>query len=127
VNPVTLIFILESPAQSLYVRISLAHHNGSGKSLEIWVNLIMPNRIFNNRFILSNNGVSICFSKGHVLVTFDRVLFTLSGFVSGIKLSVYPSPVIYLPTTKPLIPNPMLQAQNLLDNEQNSKAIVVHH
>jgi hypothetical protein len=48
----------------------------------------------------SNQGLSICLSKGPCSAVFDRVILTTNGFVSGIKLSVYSSPVICNATIK---------------------------
>ena len=74
---------------------------------ELWVNLFSINKALKNGFSLSNKGVSICLSKGSASVTFDRVFRTTNGFVSGIKMSVYDSPVIYN-ATKGLITNKCL-------------------
>jgi hypothetical protein len=63
------------------------------------VNLFSLNRALKNGFTLSNKDLSICLSKGQVSVIFDRVLRTTNVFVSGVKLSVFPSPVIYNATT----------------------------
>jgi hypothetical protein len=68
------------------------------------VNLFIINKALKNDSTLSNKGVSIRLSKGSVSVRFDRVLQTTSGFVSGIKIFVYDSPVIYN-ATKGLISN----------------------
>ena len=62
---------------------------------ELWVNLLRISKELKNGFNLSNQSVSICLSKGPVSVTFDRVMKTKNGFVSGIKLSVHESPVAY--------------------------------
>jgi hypothetical protein len=61
---------------------------------ELWINLFSLNKVVKNGYTLSNKGLSICLSKGPCSVTFDRVIRTTNGFVSGIKLSIYPSPVI---------------------------------
>jgi Reverse transcriptase (RNA-dependent DNA polymerase) len=63
------------------------------------VNLFSLNWALKNGFTLRNKDLSICLSKGQVSVIFDRVLRTTNGFVSGVKLSVFPSPVIYNATT----------------------------
>jgi hypothetical protein len=60
---------------------------------ELWMNLFSLNKALKNGYTLSNKGLSICLSKGPCSVTFDRVIRTTNGFVSGIKLSIYPYPV----------------------------------
>jgi hypothetical protein len=62
---------------------------------ELWVNLFSINKALKKGYKLSNKGLSICLSKGAVSVTFDRVLRTANGSVSGIKLSINESPVAY--------------------------------
>jgi gag-polypeptide of LTR copia-type/Zinc knuckle len=61
---------------------------------ELWMKLFSLNKALKNGYILSNKGLSICLSKDPRSVTFDRVIRTTNGFVSGIKLSIYPSSVI---------------------------------
>jgi len=61
----------------------------------LWVNLFSINKALKKGYKLSNKGLSICLSKGDVSVTFDRVLRTANGSVSGIKLSIDKSPVAY--------------------------------
>jgi hypothetical protein len=58
------------------------------------MNLFSLNKTLKNGYILSNRGLSICLPKGPCSLTFDRVIRTTNGFVSGIKLSVYSSPVM---------------------------------
>ena len=62
---------------------------------ELWVNLFSINKALKKGYKLSNKGLSICLSKGAVSVTFDRVLRTANGSVSGIKLSIDEFPVDY--------------------------------
>jgi hypothetical protein len=62
---------------------------------ELFVNLFSINMAFKKGYKLSNKRLSICLSKKAVSVTFDRVLRTANGSVSGIKLSVDESPVAY--------------------------------
>ena len=58
---------------------------------ELWVNLFSIKKSLKNGFNWSNQGLS----KGSVSVTFDRVMKTTNGFVSGIRMSVHESPVDY--------------------------------
>jgi hypothetical protein len=60
---------------------------------ELWMNLFSLNKALKNGYTLSKKEMSICLSKGPGLVTFDRVIRTANGFVSGIKLSIY-SPLV---------------------------------
>jgi hypothetical protein len=53
------------------------------------------NKALKNGYHLSNQGLSVCLSKGSVLVTFDRVMRTTNCSVLGIKLLVNKSPVVY--------------------------------
>jgi hypothetical protein len=62
---------------------------------KLWVNLFSIHKALKKGYKLSNIGISICLSKGDVSVTFDRVLRTANGSVSGIKLSIDESPVAY--------------------------------
>ena len=49
-------------------------------------NLIIINKFIKNGLNLSNKGTSICLKKGSVSITFDRVINTLIGTISGIKM-----------------------------------------
>ena len=49
-------------------------------------NLFSINKAIKNGFNLSNKGTSICLTKGSASITFDRVINTLSGTISGIKM-----------------------------------------
>jgi hypothetical protein len=60
---------------------------------ELWVNLFSINKALKNEDKVSNKGLSIFLSKGSASITFDRVIRTTNGSVSGIKLSVDESPV----------------------------------
>ena len=62
---------------------------------QLWVHLFSISKAFKNAFNVSNKGVFIYLTKGSVSVIFDRVFRTTNGLVSGIKMSVYDSPVIY--------------------------------
>jgi hypothetical protein len=64
-------------------------------------NLFSLNRTLLNGLTLNKKGVSICLTKGHVSVTYDRFLCTTNGFFTGMKLLAHPSPVIYRATAKP--------------------------
>ena len=58
-------------------------------------NLFSINKAIKNGFNLSNNGTSICLTKGSASITFDRVINTLSGSISGIKMVCKESSVAY--------------------------------
>jgi hypothetical protein len=64
-------------------------------STELWVNLFIFNKYLNNEYYLSNKGLSIYFPKGSVWVTYDRVMRITNGSLSGVKLLVNESPVVY--------------------------------
>jgi gag-polypeptide of LTR copia-type len=49
-------------------------------------NLHSINKAIKNGFNLRNNGTSICLTKGSASITFDRIINTLSGSISGIKI-----------------------------------------
>jgi hypothetical protein len=49
-----------------------------------------------NGFDLSSKGLMISLKKGSVSVTFDRVIKTVNGSVSGIKMTTYDPSVSYL-------------------------------
>jgi hypothetical protein len=74
---------------------------------ELWMNLFSLNKALKNGYTLSNKGLSICLSKGPCLVTFDRLIWTTNGCVSGIKLSIYPYPV-----SSPVGCNAMINAEH---------------
>jgi hypothetical protein len=58
-------------------------------------NLFSISKAIKNGFKLSNNGTSICLTKGSASITFDRVTNTLSGSISGIKMVCKESSVDY--------------------------------
>ena len=58
-------------------------------------NLFSINKAIKNGFNLSNKGTSICLTKGSSSITFDRVIKTLSGTISGIKMVPNDSSVAY--------------------------------
>ena len=74
---------------------------------ELWMNLFSLNKALKNGYTLSNKGLSICLTKGPCSVTFDRVIRTTNGFVSGIKLSINPYPV-----SSPVSCNAMINAEH---------------
>jgi hypothetical protein len=60
---------------------------------KLCANLFSINKAIKNGFSLGNKGTSICLSAS---VTFDRVISTLSGTISGIKMIGNESPVAYV-------------------------------
>jgi ribosomal protein L30E len=62
---------------------------------ELWVNLFSVSKSLNNGFNLSNKGLMIILKKGSVSVTFDRVMKTVNGSISGIKMTIYDPSVTY--------------------------------
>ena len=63
---------------------------------KLCANLFSINKAIKNGFSLSNKGTSICLTKGSASITFDRVINTLSGTISGIKMIGNESPVAYV-------------------------------
>jgi hypothetical protein len=63
---------------------------------KLCANLFSINKAMKNGFSLSNKGTSICWTKGSASITFDRVINTLSGTISGIKMIGNESPVAYV-------------------------------
>jgi hypothetical protein len=59
-------------------------------------NLFSINKAIKNGFNLRNNGTSIGLAKGSASITFDRIINTLSGSISGIKMVSHQSSVTYL-------------------------------
>jgi hypothetical protein len=59
-------------------------------------NLLSINKAIKNGFNLSNNGTSICLTKGSASITFDRIMNTLSGSISGITMVSHQSSVAYV-------------------------------
>ena len=62
---------------------------------ELWVNLFSINKALKNGFKLSNDGISICLSKGPVSLSFDQIIPTTNGFVTGVKMSAIRLDAIY--------------------------------
>jgi hypothetical protein len=63
---------------------------------ELWVNLFSISKALKNGFDLSNKGLIISLKKGYFSVTFDRVIKTVNGYISGIKMTTYDLSVDYL-------------------------------
>jgi hypothetical protein len=63
---------------------------------ELWVNLLSISKALKNGFNLRNKGLIISLKKGSVSVTFDRVIKTVNGSISGIKMTTYDPSVGYL-------------------------------
>jgi hypothetical protein len=64
--------------------------------LELWVNLVSIINALKNGFDMSNKGLMISLKKVSVSVTFDRVIMTVNGSISGIKITIYDPSVAYL-------------------------------
>ena len=54
---------------------------------ELWVNLFSINKALKNGFKIGNEGIIIHLTKGNATLTFDRILNTKNGFVTGAKLN----------------------------------------
>jgi hypothetical protein len=87
------------------------HLDGSGIEItayevkfipKFWVNLFGINKALKNGHLLSNQGLSSFLSNVSISVTFDRVMTTTNGSVSGIKLLVNDSPIVYNTISGPL-------------------------
>jgi hypothetical protein len=63
---------------------------------ELWVNWFSISKALKNGFDLSNKGLMISLKKGSVSVTFDRVIKTVNGSISRIKMTTYDPSVAYL-------------------------------
>jgi hypothetical protein len=63
-------------------------------------NLFSVNKGINNGFDLSNGGQSISLIKGFSSITFDRIIKSLDGTVSGIKMDSIESPSAYVAQSK---------------------------
>jgi hypothetical protein len=58
--------------------------------------LFSISKALKNGFYLSNKGLMIKLKKGSVSVTFDRVIKTVNGSISGIKMTTNDPSVAYL-------------------------------
>jgi hypothetical protein len=56
---------------------------------ELWINLFSIGKALKNGFNLSNDGEIIKLSKRNVTLTFDKVVRTKNGFVSGLNYCKY--------------------------------------
>jgi hypothetical protein len=63
---------------------------------ELWMNLFSISKALKNGFDLSNKGLMISLKKGSVSATFDRVIKTVNGSITGIKMTTYDPSVAYL-------------------------------
>jgi hypothetical protein len=61
---------------------------------KLWVDLFSINKDLKNGYLLRNQCLLNLLSKGSVSVTFHRVMRTINGSISGIKLSVNDLPVV---------------------------------
>jgi hypothetical protein len=59
------------------------------------VNLFSISKRLKNGFNLSNKGLMISLKKGYVSVTFDKVIKTVNGSISGIKVTTFDPSVAY--------------------------------
>jgi hypothetical protein len=53
------------------------------------VNLFSISNVLKNGFNLTNKGLMIILKKGSISLTFDRVIKTVNGYISGIKMTKY--------------------------------------
>jgi hypothetical protein len=67
---------------------------------ELWVNFFSISKESKNGFDLVNKGLMISLKKGSVSVTFDRVIKTVNGSISGIKMTTHDPSVAYLAKIK---------------------------
>jgi hypothetical protein len=63
---------------------------------ELCVNLFSVNKALKNGFKLSNKNENISLSKGSASITFDRIIKSLYGTVSGVKMVYLDSPIAYV-------------------------------
>jgi hypothetical protein len=63
---------------------------------ELWVNLFNTSKALKNGFDLSNKGLMISLKKGSVSVKYDRVIKTVNGSISGIKMTTHDPSVAYI-------------------------------
>jgi hypothetical protein len=63
---------------------------------ELWMNLFTISKALKNGLDLSKKGLMISLKKGSVTVTFDRVIKTVNGSISGIKMTTYDPSVAYI-------------------------------
>jgi hypothetical protein len=63
-------------------------------------NLFSVNKAIKNGFDLSNQGENIALTKGSASITFDRIIKSLDGTVSGIKMVPHDPPAAYVAQNK---------------------------
>jgi hypothetical protein len=63
---------------------------------KLCANLFSINKAINDGFSLSNKGTSISLTKGSSSIIFDRVINTMSGTISRIKMIGNESPVAHI-------------------------------
>jgi hypothetical protein len=63
---------------------------------ELWLNVFSISKALKNEFDLSNKGLMISIKKRSVSVTFDRVIKTVNGSISGLKVNTYDPSVAYI-------------------------------
>jgi hypothetical protein len=67
---------------------------------EFCANLFSVNKALKNGFRLSNKNENISLTKGSASITFDRIIKSLDGTVSGIKMIYLDSPTAYVSQNK---------------------------
>jgi hypothetical protein len=67
---------------------------------ELCANLFSVNKAFKNGFKLSNENENIFLTKDSASITFDRIIKSLDGTVSGIKMVYLDSPTAYVAQNK---------------------------
>jgi hypothetical protein len=67
---------------------------------ELCANLFSVNKALENGFKLSNKHENISLTKGSASITFDRIIKSLGGTVSGIKMVYLDSPTAYVAQNK---------------------------
>jgi hypothetical protein len=80
---------------------------------ELCANLFSVNKALKNGFKLSNENENISLTKGSASITFDRIIKSLDGTVSGIKMVYLVSLTAYI-------------AQNKLDSARSVNMIEFH-
>jgi hypothetical protein len=83
--------VIQLNGSSVYVSLKESNYGP-----ELWVNLFRISKALKNGFNLSNKGLMISLKKGSVSVTFDRVIKTVNGSISGIKITTYDLSVAYI-------------------------------
>jgi hypothetical protein len=68
--------------------------------LKLCAILFSVNKALKNGFKLSNKNENISLTKGSASITFDRIIKSLDGTVSGIKMVYLDSPTAYVAQNK---------------------------